>query len=260
MQYRFTCGIKKIYAVRFVGKKNFITPFLKNYKDNSLNTKNMPHGYTNQTQLTPRGILKRYMGPGAMNRWQTERNLLPVISEYLPVPPLLKQKNTGEIVTKRMYGLHGLDMVENGQSSIVLTALGKLLKLVQEVPAQKLHGLITGNGPVLVHGDYGPQNLLLNAKTNEPVALVDWEWAHLGDAVEDVASVEWTFRMFYTKEASKIQLFYEAYGEIPPWEERHEAMMSICKRQLEFARLLGKRKIIQQSQNRLHITSRFLSL
>lgn len=225
-----------------------------------MNTKNMPHGYTNQTQLTPRGILKRYVGPGAMSRWHTEMSLLPIISEYLPVPTMLKQKNTGEIITKRIYGLHALDMVDNGQSSEVLKALGKLLKLIQNIPAQKLQGLIPGSGSVLVHGDYGPQNLLLNAKTNEPVAIVDWEWAHLGDIVEDIASVEWTIRMFHTKEVSNIQLFYEAYGDIPPWEMRHEAMMMICKRQLEFARLLGKRKIIQQSQNRLHITSRFLSL
>jgi len=219
---------------------------------------NMPHAYTNQTQLTPRGILKRYVGPGALNRWQTEMNLLPLLKNDLPVPTLLEQKNTGEILTKKIYGLHGLDLLEEGKSSQVLIALGNLLKLIQKFPAHKLHGLIPGTGDVLVHGDYGPQNLLLHPNTFEPVAIVDWEWAHLGESVEDVASVEWMLRMFHTKEVTYLPLFYEAYGDIPAWEDRHNAMMMICQRQLEFARLVGKRKNIQQAQNRIYITNRLL--
>jgi tRNA A-37 threonylcarbamoyl transferase component Bud32 len=223
-----------------------------------MNTGNMPHGYTNQTQQTPRGILKRYTGPGALNRWQTEMNILPIIKNALPVPMLLENKVSGELITKKINGLHGLDLLAEGKSIQVLVALGNLLKLVQKFPAQKLQGIIPGNGDVLVHGDYGPQNLLLHPKSLETIAIVDWEWAHLGETYEDVASVEWTIRMFHTNEVSHLPLFFEAYGDIPAWEDRHQAMMMICQRQLEFARLIGKRKNIQQAQNRIYITNRLL--
>ena len=37
---------------------------------------------------------------------------------------------------------------------------------------------------MLVHGDYGPQNVLLDRADLEITAVLDWEWAHAGHPVE----------------------------------------------------------------------------
>ena len=39
----------------------------------------------------------------------------------------------------------------------------------------------------MVHGEYGPQNLLVDAATWEVSAVLDWEFAHDGDPLEDLA-------------------------------------------------------------------------
>ncbi|WP_461012009.1 phosphotransferase [Streptomyces capparidis] len=45
-----------------------------------------------------------------------------------------------------------------------------------------------------MHGDFGPNNVLLNPGTFEVTAVVDGEFAHLGDPVEDLAWCEWIVR------------------------------------------------------------------
>jgi aminoglycoside phosphotransferase (APT) family kinase protein len=63
----------------------------------------------------------------------------------------------------------------------------------------------TRDSAVLVHGDYGPQNCLLGpAAAHEVIAVVDWEWAHAGDPVEDLAWCEWIVRMHHPTCASAL--------------------------------------------------------
>ena len=50
---------------------------------------------------------------------------------------------------------------------------------------------VAPDGSVVVHGDYGPQNLLFNPISHEVVAVLDWEFSHSGAAVEDLAWAEW---------------------------------------------------------------------
>ena len=225
-----------------------------------MDTNLFAYGNTNQHEITPQGVLKRYLGPGAINRWQTESSLLPLLKKsFSAVPQLMAHDIPGEMVTLPVEGEHAQHLIEQGKSAAVLSQLGKLLVELQQVPVQKLQGILHGNGSVLVHGDYGPQNLLLREDAGQPALLLDWEWAHLGDPVEDAAWLEWTICTRHGRFARELPIFFEAYGVIPLWAQRHEAMLMQCARQLEFARMVGKRKSIQQWQSLMQLTRKFQS-
>ncbi|PKO13093.1 MAG: hypothetical protein CVU39_20845 [Chloroflexi bacterium HGW-Chloroflexi-10] len=194
-----------------------------------------------------------------MQRWNTENSLLPLLQGKLPVPTLLPNNTDGEILLKAVAGLHAQDVINNDSQANILLGLGRLLQQIQSLSVEPFQGLLTGNGTVLVHGDFGPQNLLVNQKSYQPALLFDWEWAHLGDPVEDAAWCEWIVRMFHQPAAKDLPRFYEAYGQLPAWSDRHESMQMTCRRHLDFARLMGRRKTIQQWQNRVVYTRRLTS-
>ena len=70
---------------------------------------------------------------------------------------------------------------------------------------------------VLVHGDYGPNNVLLDPVGHQVTAIVDWEWAHAGDPVEDLAWCEWIVRMHHPEHIAAIDALFDAYGFRPAW-------------------------------------------
>jgi aminoglycoside phosphotransferase (APT) family kinase protein len=211
---------------------------------------------TNQIQILPEGVIKRYHGPGALHRWQTEISALTGLKGFLPVPAILECKQDLEVRMAHISGKRAAEMLAEGILPGVLSSAGKLLAKIQQFPVQELHGTLTGNGRVLSHGDFSLFNILLEPNTKQITAMLDWEWSHLGDPVEDAAWMEWTVRLSYGKYAKELPAFYEAYGEIPDWQSRKEVMIMQCQRYLEFARMLGERKNIQQWQNRLQITKR----
>ncbi|MFD8379628.1 hypothetical protein ACFV2X_13985 [Streptomyces sp. NPDC059679] len=85
---------------------------------------------------------KTYEGPDAELGLDRERTLLTRLRGRLPVPP--------------------------GHAVEVLEACGELLRRVHEVGARD-------EGKVLVHGDYGPNNVLLDPVTFQVTAAVDWD-------------------------------------------------------------------------------------
>jgi tRNA A-37 threonylcarbamoyl transferase component Bud32 len=221
---------------------------------------NLKYGYTNQTTRVGNVAEKLYSGPGAANRWAAEVTLLSFLQGKLPVPRLVNANIHGGIQTTWVNGLHAQDLLREEQGEMVMAVLGDLLKQVQQIPVDELAGKIPGDGTCLVHGDFGPQNLILSQKSRQPAALLDWEWAHLGSPVEDLAWVEWIMRMHHQNQLKFITVFFDHYGELPVWSLRQEAMILQCKRHLEFAHLEGKRKNIQIWQNRMVMTRRFKRL
>ena len=220
--------------------------------------RNLRHGYTNRTSRQGKTVLKQYHGPGAPQRWQVEAAVLNHLQDKFPVPKILNANIKGGIQTTWMYGSHAQDLLEKEENGpVVMAALGDLLKTLQAFPIDALKGEIPGSGDCLVHGDFGPQNLILQQKTQKPAAMLDWEWAHLGSPVEDLAWVEWFIRMHHQKQLKHLAIFFDHYGDLPEWEERKAAMAAQCKRHIEFARMLKNRKAIQIWSNRLVITNRF---
>jgi thiamine kinase-like enzyme len=89
-------------------------------------------------------------------------------------------------------------------------------------------------GQVLVHGDYGPNNLLFNPVTLEVQAILDWEWAHAGDPLEDLAWCEWIVRMHHPGHVAELAGLFRGYGRRPDWAARQRAMLDRCRELLGF--------------------------
>ena len=81
---------------------------------------------------------------------------------------------------------------------------------------------------MLVHGDYGPQNVLI--ADDHISGLLDWEFAHVGRPIEDLAWTEWIVRMHHPSARDSLTDFSEASRLHPPWAERHSAMLERCAR------------------------------
>jgi aminoglycoside phosphotransferase (APT) family kinase protein len=87
---------------------------------------------------------------------------------------------------------------------------------------------------VLVHGDFGPNNVLLDPQAAAVTAVLDWEWAHCGDPVEDLAWCEWIIRMHHPAETAALGELWAGYGWAPAWAQRQQAMSAQCRALAQF--------------------------
>ncbi len=199
----------------------------------------LPHSYTNRTLGDGATVVKCYQGAGALTRLRNEHAVLDALQGRVPVPPVLGSGG-GCLTMTFMSGRHGQELLDSGHGVGVLRACGTTLQLIHQLDARditaSLHSRARG-GQVLVHGDYGPQNLLLDPATLEITGILDWEWAHAGDRVEDLAWCEWVVRMHHPGQVGLLGMFFDAYGgTIPPWPERQAFMLDRCRSLLDHCR------------------------
>ena len=64
---------------------------------------------------------------------------------------------------------------------------------------------------------------------------MDWEWAHAGEPVEDLAWCEWIIRMHHPEHAGELGAFFGAYQDEPPWPARRQAMLARCRELLDLS-------------------------
>ena len=129
----------------------------------------------------------------------------------MPVPPIDAEAD-GEITLGLVAGRPGQELLEE-QPEKVLYAVGQLARRLATVDLSLVAALDAApEGSVLVHGDFGPQNLLLDPETAEPTALVDWEFAHIGDPVEDMAWAEWIVRTHHPDVVPALPALFEGFG------------------------------------------------
>jgi aminoglycoside phosphotransferase len=198
----------------------------------------MPHGYTNHTTGDGQVVIKAYQGPDAGRRCAREATVLSALARQLPVPPVLGNTRMS-LRLGFMPGVHGQELLGAGLAGRVLGACGHMLRRIHAIdPAQALGRDHDEPGSVLVHGDYGPNNLLLDAAAEQVVAVVDWEWAHAGERVEDLAWWEWIVRMHHPEHVSTLSSLFDSYGWRPAWAARQQAMnaqnralLALCERQ-----------------------------
>ena len=151
------------------------------------------------------------------------------------MPPIDAEAD-GEITLGLVAGRPGQELLEE-QPEKILYAVGQLARRLATVDLSLVAALDAApEGSVLVHGDFGPQNLLLDPDTAEPTALVDWEFAHIGDPVEDVAWAEWIVRTHHPEVVPALPALFEGFGSEPAWPVRHESMLEKCRWLLGFAR------------------------
>ena len=189
----------------------------------------MPHGYTNLTTTDGSTVIKSYQGPDAAQRYAREATVLPALAGRLPVPPVLDREDAC-LRLGLLPGVHGQELIDRGMAAPVLDACGRMLRRIHSIDLSAVPVVAArSSGPVLVHGDYGPQNVLLDPAAGDITAVLDWEWAHAGDRLEDLSWCEWIIRMHHPAHARSLGRFYDAYGEHPAWAARHQAMNARCR-------------------------------
>lgn len=198
-------------------------------------------GYTNHTVGNGAVVEKTYDGPDAEIRLERERALLTGLRGRLPVPPL-REVDAGTLRLGFVDGMPGQELLDAGHAAAVLTACGKLLRRIHATEVtETVTEAVTeaegasvpgeqGAGKVLVHGDFGPNNVLLDPVTFEVTGVVDWEFARIGDPVEDLAWCEWNVRMHHPEHRQALGHLFSGYGgEVPAWPVRKAAMVAQCE-------------------------------
>lgn len=194
----------------------------------------MKHGYTNETERNGSVVRKVFLGPDAERRRRREVAALQSLRGRLPVPRLLSEDDDG-IVTEFVAGVPGQEALDAGEADMVLGLCGQLLRQVQSVERSAVTelGLPRRAEDVLVHGDFGPQNIVIDP-AGHVVALVDWEWTHVGNPIKDLAWAEWIVRTHHRDLTDHLDSLFDGYGDRPAWEERHAAMIRRCEDMVEF--------------------------
>lgn len=192
--------------------------------------KKLPHGYTNDTVGDGDVVEKTYAGPDAEDRLAKEYAVLTELQGRLPVPPVLGRSER-TLKLGLMPGVPGQELLDGDHAPAVLQACGRILSRIHHTALAQYPP-----GDVLVHGDFGPNNLLLDPATAEVIAVVDWEFTHVGKPVEDLAWCEWIVRMHHPDQRRALPDFFDAYdGEVPVWAVRQAAMVSRCEELERFA-------------------------
>jgi aminoglycoside phosphotransferase len=191
----------------------------------------LPQGYTNRTRFVPGTAIieKVYAGSDARIRLDREERCLTWVGSIVPVPSVVgRDEERRALRLECIDGIPGQLLLDGHSADRVLTAAGSLLRLLQRDASPLLAPALQGVGPVVVHGDYGPQNLLIDADF-AVVGLLDWEFAHIGDPVEDLAWAEWIVRMHHPDAIDSLDGLFTGYEARPAWSERRTAMLVQCE-------------------------------
>jgi aminoglycoside phosphotransferase len=220
--------------------------------------KRLAHSYTNDTSSDGRVVVKVYQGPDAPARGAREAAVLRAAKGRLPVPELLSVEHRQSRFSF-MPGVHGQDLIADGHGRAVLSALGSVLRTIHSVdPVGVFDDDPVPPGFVLVHGDFGPNNVLLAADASTVTAVLDWEWAHVGDPIIDLAWCEWIVRMHHPELVDDVGHFFAGYGGRPSWQRRHEAMVAQCRRLVDFwQRWRPETKTTEHRKRQLATTERW---
>ena len=214
------------------------------------------HGYTNLTRRLPGGrVEKRYQGLGGSERADREYACLVNLAHRLPVPEVVdRDPAVPLLIVRDASGTHGQDMIDAGRAAPVLRLLGSLLVSLHQVSTSAVPGLV-GTGPVLVHGDFGPQNVVI--EDDRITALVDWEFAHIGQPVEDLAWAEWIVRMHHPDAVAELPELLDASRLGIEWSARHQAMVARCEELIRISEAARSADTLGLWRDRLRATEQW---
>jgi aminoglycoside phosphotransferase len=185
-------------------------------------------------------IEKTYEGPRRSENARRERACLLHLRGRLPVPEVLdSDAAVPRVVLRAVSGRHGQECIDEGHAPLVLRLVGAALRELHTIPTATVPEL-EGDGTVLVHGDFGPQNMLFAVETEAVTAILDWESAHIGDPVEDLAWAEWITRMHHPHAVAALGELFVGVGACPPWHSRHSAMVRRCREILAACEAAGE--------------------
>jgi aminoglycoside phosphotransferase len=212
------------------------------------------HGYTNRTRIADGYVEKRYDGPRASANAARELACLTALDGRLPTATVVEADlSVPRLRMTLLPGEHGQDLIEDGHASQVLRLVGQAVATLQQLPPDAVPDL-AGDGPVIVHGDFGPQNMLFDLGNDEVSGIVDWESAHRGDQVEDLAWTEWLVRMHHGPAVEALDELFAGACSRPPWPVRHDAMLRRVRDLVSYCEANG---IAADWRFRLDVTERW---
>jgi aminoglycoside phosphotransferase (APT) family kinase protein len=191
----------------------------------------LPYGWSHGVWRVAEEAHKLYTDDA--NALELEASILRALTGRLPVPHVV-DTSAATLRMSFVAGLNGqpaLETASAGDARQMLRLAGALLHQVHAVPHAVLPDEL-GIGSVLVHGDFSLYNLIYAPDRSAIRALVDWERAHLGEQLEDLAWFEWTMRKWWPPRLFALTDFFAAYGARPTWSARQDAMVSCIERHI----------------------------
>lgn len=185
------------------------------------------HGYTNRTDRQGAIVRKTYDGPDADLRQAAEHRAFDRLQGQFPVPRVTAA-GSGWLATSFVDGVHGQDLLETGEARSVLAECGRVLRRLHALDPRILDPA-AADDLVVRHGDFGPNNVLFDARARQVVAVLDWEFSGVGDAMTDIAWCEWIIRMHHPGAVDELSAYFAAYGVTPSWTLRQDAMVRRCR-------------------------------
>lgn len=192
-------------------------------------------GYLNAVVAEAGTVIKRYTGIDAADRRRLEQNVLRSLADEFEVPSVLPGGDERTLRLEFVDGENGQQLIRQGHAESVLELCGVALRRLQALDVQSRAGILRGSGSVIVHGDFGPQNILISRTEAEVTAVLDWEFSHLGDPIEDLAWAEWIVRRHHKDALDALPALFSGYGVTPRWRARKEAMVQVMERMTSFA-------------------------
>jgi hypothetical protein len=142
-------------------------------------------------------VTKTYRGPDAIERQQREELAIRSVADRLPVATIVDSR-PDVLVLRKVPGRHGQDRVNQGEAEAVLFGwvayCATSIQSISPVSFDEFQG-----AGVLVHHDFGPNNVLFADHDDSIVLLADWKWSTVGSPVTDLAWAEVIIRMHHTE-------------------------------------------------------------
>jgi aminoglycoside phosphotransferase (APT) family kinase protein len=157
------------------------------------------------------------------------------------------------LVVSEVRGRHGQELIDKGSAAQVLRLIGIQLSDLQSFDPSTVPGL-TGTGHVIVHGDFGPQNILFLLDPMRVSGVLDWELAHIGTAVEDLAWAEWIIRTHHPDALEDLPELFAGSGLSFSWSDRQAAMVRQCLYHLAYCEASGLGTAASEWRRRLKAT------
>lgn len=217
----------------------------------------LPHGCTNRTRVVESGVEKRYEGADRFARAEREFTCLTRLRRIYPVPEVVEfDRSAPMLVLTELVGRHGQDLIEEGQAPRVLRLLGEQLVALQAIDPSTIPGL-EGEGDVIVHGDFGPQNSVCSLDSARVSGVLDWESAHIGSPIEDLAWAEWIVRMHHPEAHDDLPELFAGSRLSFAWSDRQSAMVRHCAHHVAYCKASDLEGPATEWRRRLEVTARW---
>jgi aminoglycoside phosphotransferase (APT) family kinase protein len=185
-------------------------------------------------------VVKRITRDDARRRRDVEVAMLTRLAGVVPAPRAFPSDDPRAVRMKYIPGVLAERWVAAGfgslgveeavrRQAILMRGCGEMLRALHSVDPRSFAGVLSGRGPCVTHADPGPYNVIVDPESGRIRALIDWELARLGDAIDDLALLEWYVRIWWTSPGHVIRQLYDAYGTLPAWPLRHATMVERCR-------------------------------